>query len=187
MTDPLARSLTGFLAGFLRRFSGDRRGVSAVEFALIAPFMILLYLGSVEISLALSIDRKITSVSSALADLVAQDDVITDDEIRDILNAGAVIISPFDPTPLEIRITSILMDSDGDVEVQWSDASGMSPHSEGTALSVPDGVLETNRSVIMVEVEYRYETMFGELGVNHFDISEIFYLRPRRSIVVSRS
>jgi hypothetical protein len=38
----------------------------------------------------------------------------------------------------------------------------------------------------MVEVEYRYETMFNELGVSHFDISEVFYLRPRRSIVVSR-
>lgn len=183
----MIRSLARPLTGFLRRFGGDRRGVSAVEFALIAPFMILLYLGSVEVSLALSIDRKITSISSALADLVAQDDVITDDEIADILNAGAVIVAPFDPTPLEIRITSILMDSGGDVEVQWSDASGMSPYAEGSAISVPDGVLERNRSVIMVEVEYRYETMFGELGVNHFDISEIFYLRPRRSIVVSRS
>jgi Flp pilus assembly pilin Flp len=165
----MIRSLARPLTGFLRRFGRDRRGVSAVEFALIAPFMILLYLGSVEVS------------------LVAQDDVITDDEITDILNAGAVIVAPFDPTPLEIRITSILMDSGGDVEVQWSDASGMSPYAEGSAISVPDGVLERNRSVIMVEVEYRYETMFGELGVNHFDISEIFYLRPRRSIVVSRS
>ncbi|WP_417487403.1 TadE/TadG family type IV pilus assembly protein [Maricaulis sp.] len=187
MTRSLLSSIGRVLASALGRFRDDRRGVSAVEFALIAPFMILLYLGSVEISLALSIDRKITSVSSALADLVAQDDVITDDEISDILNAGAVIVAPFDPVPLEIRITSILMDAAGEVEVQWSDADGMSPYAEGSAISVPDGVLERNRSVIMVEVEYRYETMFGELGVNHFDISEIFYLRPRRSIVVSRS
>ena len=72
----------------LRRFAGDRRGASAVEFALIAPFMILLYLGAVEIILALSIDRKITSAASALADLVAQDDVITDGEMADIMTAG---------------------------------------------------------------------------------------------------
>ena len=174
------------LARTLRRLAGDRRGVTAVEFALIAPFMILLYLGSVEISLALSIDRKITSISSALADLVAQDDVITDDEIGDILNAGTVIVAPFDPTPLEIRITSVMMDTDGSVEVQWSDATGMAPYSEGSSISIPGGVLEPNRSVIMVEVDYQYDTMFGELGVSQFNISEIFYLRPRRSIVVSR-
>lgn len=171
----------------LRRLRDDRRGLAALEFALIAPFMILLYLGSVEISLALSIDRKITSISSALADLVAQDDIITDDEIADILNAGAVIVAPFDPTPLEIRITSVLMAGDGSIEVQWSDASGMAPHTEGSSISMPSGVLERNRSVIMVEVDYQYDTMFGELGVNQFNISEVFYLRPRRSIVVTRS
>lgn len=178
--------MTSALVHRLRRFWRDRRGVSAVEFALIAPFMILLYLGAVETSLALSIDRKITSVSSALADLVAQDDVITDDEMADILNAGNVIIAPFDTTPLQIRISSVMMDMDGDVEVQWSDAVGMSPYSEGGSVTMPDGVLSPNRSIVMVEVEYRYETMFSELGVSHFDISEVFYLRPRRSIVVSR-
>lgn len=174
------------MISFLRGLGRDRRGVSAVEFALIAPFMILLYLGAVEISLALSIDRKITSVASALADLVAQDDVITDDEIVDILNAGRVIVAPFSPTPLQTRITSVMMDARGDVAVQWSDASGLSPHAEGSSPAMPGGVLQPNRSVIMVEVEYPYETMFNVLGVSRFEISEVFYLRPRRSMVVSR-
>lgn len=174
------------LAARLHGFRRDRRGVSAVEFALIAPFMILLYLGAVEVSLALSIDRKITSTASALADLVAQDDIITDDEIVDILNAGKVIVAPFDPDPLQIRISSVMMDTNGNTKVQWSDADGTSPYAEGGSVTVPDGVLTSNRSIIMVEVAYRYETMFNELGVNQFNISEVFYLRPRRSIVVSR-
>jgi len=172
---------------FLRRFRRNEKGVSAIEFALIAPLMLIIYLGSVEVSLALSIDRKITSTASALADLVAQDDVITDDEIRDILNAGGAIIAPFSAEPLEIRISSIFMDLSGDVEVQWSDADGMAPLGEGSAFEPPAGVLTQGRSVIMVEVDYRYETLFTQLGVKHFDISEVFYLRPRRSMVVSRS
>ena len=40
---------TSMLHAF-RRFARDRRGVSAVEFALLAPVMIGLYLGCVEIS-----------------------------------------------------------------------------------------------------------------------------------------
>ncbi|WP_203291665.1 TadE/TadG family type IV pilus assembly protein [Maricaulis parjimensis] len=170
-----------------RRFRREQRGVSAVEFALIAPFMILLYLGAVEVSLALSIDRKITSVSSALADLVAQDDIITDDEMNDILNAGAVIVAPFSTDPLQIRISSVFMNPDDSVEVTWSDALNTSPLAEGGSVAMPDGVLERNRSVIMVEVDYQYSTMFDQLGVSEFDISEVFYLRPRRSIVVSRN
>ncbi len=81
---------------FLRRLCGNRDGVSAVEFALIAPVMVLFYVGMVEISLALSVDRKVTNAASALADLVAQDDVITDGEMVDILNAGSAIIAPYD-------------------------------------------------------------------------------------------
>jgi len=170
----------------LKRIARDNRGASAVEFALIAPFMILLYLGAVEISLALSIDRKITSAASALADLVAQDDVITDGEMADIMNAGGVIIAPFNTAPLQMRITSVLMNGSDEVLVQWSDAVGMAPYAAGGGAPVPTGVLQRNRSVIMVEVQYRYYTMFSELGVSQFDIDEVFYLRPRQSIVVAR-
>jgi len=170
----------------LKRIARDNRGASAVEFALIAPFMILLYLGAVEISLALSIDRKITSAASALADLVAQDDVITDGEMADIMNAGGVIIAPFNTAPLQMRITSVLMNGSDEVRVQWSDAVGMNAYAAGGSAPVPAGVLQRNRSVIMVEVNYRYDTMFSELGVSQFDINEVFYLRPRQSIVVAR-
>jgi Flp pilus assembly protein TadG len=148
--------------------------------------MILLYLGAVDVTLALSIDRKITSAASALADLVAQDDIITDDEIVDILNAGNVIVAPFSPAPLQIRITSAMMDGDGNVEVQWSDAQGTSPYAAGGSVTVPEGVLSPNRSIIMVEVDYAYDTLFSQLNFSQFNISEVFYLRPRRSIVVSR-
>jgi Flp pilus assembly protein TadG len=178
--------MTDALMTRLRGFARDCRGLSAVEFALIAPVMILLYLGAVDLSLALSIDRKVTSAASALADLVAQDDVVTDDEMVDILNAGAVILAPFDPVPLQMRISSVMMDSDGDVEVQWSDARGRSPYSEGDSVTVPSGVLQPNRSIVMVEVAYQHETLFNELGMARFNLNEAFYLRPRRSIVVSR-
>jgi Flp pilus assembly protein TadG len=182
----MSRSMTRRLLSKLRQFANDHSGVAALEFALIGPFMIVLYLGAVEISLALSIDRKITSAASALADLVAQDDVITDSEMESILAAGEAIIAPFDAGPLQLRVTSVFMSLDGDVEVQWSDAQGMAPYSEGGAIPVPSGVLQPNRSIVMVEVEYVYDTLFTELGVSHFEIGEVFYLRPRRSIVVAR-
>lgn len=172
---------------FLRRASGDQSGVSAVEFALIAPVMVLFYLGMMEVSLALSVDRKVTAAASALADLVAQDDVVTDDEMVDILNAGAAIIAPHDPDRFSVRITSVSMDLSGDVEVDWSDASGMTPYSAGSAISTPSGILFPGRSVIMVEVNYFYDAPFAEIGLGSYDINETFYLRPRQSLVVSRS
>ena len=180
-------SIGAYLTRRLGAFKRDERGVSAVEFAIIAPFMILLYLGSVDLSLALSIDRKITSSASAIADLVAQDDEVTDSEMSDILSAGAAIMTPFNAAPLQLRVSSVYMDSDGDVEILWSDARGTTPYSRGQAYSPPSGLLTPNKSVVMVEVSYEYRTLFSQLGASQFDISEVFYLRPRRSLTVARS
>jgi Flp pilus assembly protein TadG len=173
------------LRTFLGRLGRNNAGVSAVEFAMIAPVMVLLYLGMVEISMALSADRKVTNAASALADLVAQDDVITDDEMVDILNAGAAIIAPFDAADFGVRISSVSMSLVGDVEVDWSDASGMMPRAAGSAPGMPQGVMSPGRSVIWVEVTYAYEAPFREI-TGDFDIAEEFFLRPRQSLSVAR-
>ena len=55
-----------------RRFAKDARGVSAVEFALILPLMLTLYLGGNELTHALTIARKVTHATSSLGDLVTQ-------------------------------------------------------------------------------------------------------------------
>jgi len=170
---------------FLRRLGGNRDGVSAVEFALIAPVMVLLYLGMVEISLALSVDRKVTNAASALADLIAQDDLITDDEMVDILNAGNAIIAPFNPADFSVRVSSVSMSLTGDVEIDWSDARAMTARSEGSQPTLPAGILTPGRSIIWVEVAYSYEAPFREI-TGDFDIEEEFFLRPRQSLVVSR-
>ena len=170
----------------LTRLGRDRSGVSAVEFALIAPVMVLLYLGMVEISMALSADRKVTNAASALADLIAQDDVITDDEMVDILNAGTAIIQPFDADQFSVCISSVSMTLLGEVEVDWSDGRGMQPRAEGSQPALPAGVLSPGRSVIWVEVAYAYEAPFREIA-GDFDISEEFFLRPRQSLSVARN
>ena len=53
----------------LGRFAGDRRGVSAVEFALLAPLMITLYVGCAEVSDGVGADRKVSLTAAALANL----------------------------------------------------------------------------------------------------------------------
>ena len=78
----------------LRRFAGDRRGVSAVEFALLAPMMIALYLGCVEVSDGVSADRKVSLTASTVANLTSQVSSITNADMTNILNASSAIIAP---------------------------------------------------------------------------------------------
>ena len=65
------------LASFLEAFRRDRRGVSAIEFGFIAPVILTIYMGLAELSEGLTAQRRVSHVSSALGDLVAQSDVVT--------------------------------------------------------------------------------------------------------------
>ena len=61
-----------FKACHLRRLASDRQGASAIEFAILLPLMVTLYISGFEISQAVSIYRKVTIIAHTVADLVAQ-------------------------------------------------------------------------------------------------------------------
>ena len=52
--------LTSFMRGFIKRTDG----VAAVEFALIVPIMAVMFIGSVEMSQAITANRRVTMVAS---------------------------------------------------------------------------------------------------------------------------
>ena len=93
----LSQRVLTFIGGLRRsRFVRDRRGVSAVEFALVAPIMICLYFGCVEVSDAVAGDRKVSLTAAALAILSAQVTTISTSDMTNILNASSCIIQPYD-------------------------------------------------------------------------------------------
>ena len=168
-----------------RTFAAEERGVSAIEFALIAPVMVAFLLGSIEVNLLLTADRKVTQLTSTIADLVAQDDVITADEMEDIFIAASTILQPYSPAPLKMRVTSVIMDEDGDATVAWSQGKGMTALSPGSSVSTPDGILQNNTSVIMAQVTYDYDSLIGSFVNTNIQLDDTFYLRPRRSASVT--
>jgi Flp pilus assembly protein TadG len=62
----------------LSRFWRDRRGVSAVEFALIAPVLVIFYCGMAELTQAMMAQRRVSNIASSIGDVVAQNAQLTD-------------------------------------------------------------------------------------------------------------
>jgi len=56
----------------VRRLLKDRSGLAAVEFAMIFPMMVVMFFGVLELSAAISVDRKATLVARTLSDLTSQ-------------------------------------------------------------------------------------------------------------------
>lgn len=163
-----------------KRFSKDRRGVAAVEFALIAPTMILMYCGLTELSQAIIAERKASHVASAVGDLVAQTDTVSTGDLSDIFAIGATIMSPYPTSTLQERVTSITANAAGTPKVIWSRGSGMSALTTGATVTLPL-TLAAGDSIVMSEVKYQYTSVMKTVMPSATNYSEVFYLRPRRS------
>jgi Flp pilus assembly protein TadG len=165
----------------------NEKGVSAVEFALIAPIMILIYFGCIELSLLMRADRRVTSTASGLGDLTARLVTADDSDMQELFDAAAVLMQPYDAKNARLRITSVVDDGDGTTRVGWSDGFNIEPYSEGALITVPPGLVTTPGSVIVSEVEFEYESSIGFVINTSRTLKDTFYLRPRRVTVINRT
>jgi Flp pilus assembly protein TadG len=170
----------------LCRFARSESGLSALEFALVAPIMITTFFGAYEMCDVLLADRKATNVAATTTDLVAQATQIADADITNIFNAATAIMEPYDPTILEITVSSITADAQGNTKVAWSDALHTTAHTEGANFTLPLGLVSPGGSVIVSEVRYTYATPLGQFVTNGITVSDKFYQRPRRVTVIPR-
>jgi Flp pilus assembly protein TadG len=172
-------SLNSRLERVRRKFLGDRSGVSAVEFALILPVMLLLFFGGIEVSEALTVKRKVTHVTSTLSDLITQSKKVTASDMDDILDAASSIIMPFAGAQLRIKLTGVAIDEDGEATVAWSDALNDTPLPKNSSITLPPSIVQPNTFIVTGEVHYDYTPTIGYVLTGSFDLSDQFYLRPR--------
>lgn len=170
-----------------RAFARCASGVAAVEFALIAPVMIATYYGSSELCNVLLADRKVTNVCAATTDLVAQATQLSNADMSDIFKASSAIMEPYDTAGLQIVVTSVVADANGNTKVAWSDSNGSGALAAGSDYSLPDnGLLLPGASVIVTQVNYTYDSPFGDLFRSGLTLNDKFYERPRRVMQIAR-
>jgi Flp pilus assembly protein TadG len=168
------------------RFKRDRRGVAAVEFAMILPLMLLVLFGTVELTEALATNRRAENVATSIADIVARDVVITDEEITDLWTAANALMFPNFAAPMQMRVTSVEIDEDSEATVLWSEAHGMSARAGGSSISVPAGMATPSTSIIMTETTYTYTPPIGVFLDVAFNLEHTEYRRPRVADPVGR-
>jgi Flp pilus assembly protein TadG len=172
----------------------DRRGVSAIEFAMVAPVMILMYVGLAEVGNALTVYRRAATVAMTASDLTAQVKSLKTADLKDIVGAASSILAPYpatSPTPLKIVISSVVADQNNNGKVAWSYASnGATARGVNSAYAVPNGLTEAGTSVIVSEVTYAFTPLLDLKQIfspGAFDITRTFYSRPRRSLTVTKT
>lgn len=185
----MIRHLVESIVLIVKRFHREERAVAAVEFALIVPFLITLYLGSIEAAALFTVDKRISSISSTIGDLVAQwdpeDGDLTASTMTDYLNASTGILAPYPTTGLKIVVTLVQVKNTGVTNVLWSKANS-SGTVKTTGASYTDLGSTTQMNsvsrggcVVAAEVSYSYKPLLGQVFTTALNLKHTNYFLPR--------
>jgi len=175
-----------------RDLCDDHRGVAAIEFAIVLPFMLVLYIGGVELGDGLAIQVKVTDTTHIVADLVTQQTTTTTKAMVDtILAASSATMAPYSSPPysaanLVVTVSEVSTNASGVATVTWSDSLNGTKRPVGTVMPLPTSLAGLpNISLILGEVSYNYTPNLGYNIVGTVKISDSYYLFPRNSASIA--
>lgn len=149
----------------------DTRGAAAVEFAVLAPLLMLMLLGTIEVARGVSTDRHFGAALSTAGDLVAREPFLGTNSAGASANLNSMMLSikhliaPYDASSLKLAIISVRASTTdaADTRVSWSFAyNGMDAPAKCSSYTVPANMIEKGGSVIVVEGSYLFKPLFGD-------------------------
>ena len=176
------------------RFLRDRRAAAAVEFALLLPLMLTLFVGGNEVAQALSVFRKVGHTSSTLGDLVAQSPTgtVSAAEMTDIIAAASSVMTPYAATGAKIVIAGVKYTTSNGYKVCWSAAQNDTTWTTNAAppITMPTGMLANNEQIVVTRVRYTYTSPFSTImqdiwGTASITLADVTYFRPRVTSTIS--
>jgi Flp pilus assembly protein TadG len=168
----------------------NRSGTALIEFAVVMPILLVLFLASYETANLLIADFKLEAAAEAAADLVGQttvNEVLQSTDLTNISNAAAQVMTPLptNSSQLQIAYASVTY-STGTAVIDWHlEVNGATAISIG---SLPNGATAANLgsqtsgsvdSVIVARLTYAYTSPFSYLLHSAYTLTESSFNRPR--------
>ncbi|MET0575541.1 MAG: TadE/TadG family type IV pilus assembly protein [Mesorhizobium sp.] len=179
----------------------DRRGVAAIEFALIAPLMLAMCLVTWELALAIETSRKVGRAGSMIGDLVTQSPQMSKAELKGILAISSSAIQPYNRSDPNITVTAIEITNETTpkTKIVWeyklvgkSDGQNVyeAGRAPGSLTDVPDKLETAGSFLIEVSSHLDYVPVIvwstdakQALGLTSsratYNMNETYYMRPR--------
>ena len=178
-----------------RSFIGSTRAVAAIEFAMIMPVLLLLFLGSFDAGNAIAVYMKVRAATYSLGAIANQYSTgnagISTTTMTSITGATAAILAPYSTTPTVVVISQIKATSNTQAIVSWSYSQGGTALTQGGTYSGLPANFAKNTCggtypcyAIAASVSYTYTPMFGSFITGPLTLSDSLYTTPRVSACV---
>jgi Flp pilus assembly protein TadG len=181
-----------------RRFMASQRGVAAIEFAMIMPVLLILFLSSFDVGNAIIVYLKVRTATYQLAAITNQYGTgstaqISTSTMSAITGAVSQVMAPYSSSSTVVTISQIKATSATAATVSWSYTVN------GTALSGTYSGLPANMAknscatvpttakpcyFILSAVSYTYTPLFGHYMTGPLTLSDTLLVTPRVSTCV---
>lgn len=180
------------------KFHRDEDGVVAVEFALIMPIMLIMYLGMFQISMVIIQDRHVSHAASVMGDLATQGLSVNQREAANILQAGIAVLQVTNDDVIangdvDLQLISVQMESDGTV-TEIGRVQTSTDFADMDYTQINPRLLSQTSGAVIARVRYQYKFLSTGSGTNapfkgswvggQPTLEETFILKPRLSSVL---
>lgn len=167
----------------LLRYGIEAQASASAESALVFPILLVLLLGTFDMGNGVLANQKTIRASQIVADLVARNMSVSNEEVNESITAGELAFAPMDSSSYGVDIVSIRFDDESNPEIVWRETRNMN-----ASTSVLDDVMslaEAGNGVVVVTVRYMFDPVFSGFVVNEIPMEEVAFARGRRSAVVN--
>ena len=180
------RPVAGGMLRRLRRFVDDRRGVGAIEFAIVAPLLVMAYVGAFEVSIGITALRKVSRAASTVSDLLTQANATNTATLDTMPDVAKKILAPFqlETDKWSLKITGIAVDIDGKATVAWSrNQKKEKAYTKGEVVTLPEEMEASDTFIVRTELTVKHKVLLLAPNLNsrynELPLSKTSYFRQR--------
>lgn len=163
----------------------DKKGMAAVEVAMLLPVMLVLILGIVDLGNAIVLNKKTMTAASISADLLTRSSSVDDVEMADAWLASQMALDPYNRGLFGLDVVSIqFQGSTATPVIRWRETYNMP--SNPNVLILAQGLGNEGDGVMIVTARYAYNPVFTHVLSDEIILQEVAVTRGRRHSFVSR-
>ncbi len=179
----VADSAVGRLAVRLVR---EKDGIGAIEFAILVPVLLLLYLAALQTTVALSVAQRASRAAGTIDDIVTQQSKVSTSFLATMPSVAKAIFVPYTISGMTLKITGIKIDASSKATVAWSwEQDGTTAYTSGSAVTgVPTDLNKANSFLVRTELAVPYKLIsfgpdFLPAGMNSITMQRRYFYRQR--------